>query len=121
MKEELLKTQNEIPSLPGLSDFTYERIFNIYKTDSQYAYNILRTIHIPSDLDKDLYFYVRVTGSASWPQLSFNHYNTIRLWWLICLTNGILNPVINPTPGTIVKLIKRDYLNLIIQQINTQI
>lgn len=121
MKEELFKKQNEISELSKISDYTYERIFNLYKSNTHFAYNILRTVHIPADLDDSIYFHVMISGKMTWTQVSFEHYGTIRLWWLLCLANGILNPVLNPDPGTVIKIIKRDYVNLIVQQINSQL
>ena len=53
----------------------------------------------------------------AWTALSFQEYGSIRLWWLICVTNGILNPVLLPEPGTIIKVIKPEYVRDIIEQI----
>ena len=117
MKEELNRVQNEIGDVYTLHDFSYERIFNVYKDGNHYGYNILKTVRIPEDLDPSTFAYVKIVGSMAWTALSFQEYGSIRLWWLICVTNGILNPVLLPEPGTIIKVIKPEYVRDIIEQI----
>ena len=48
-------------------------------------------------------------------------YGTIRLWWLLCLVNKIINPVKLPTPGLVIKAIKPNYIQTVIDQITSQI
>ena len=122
MKEDISKLQNEIGDLGSLSELSYEKIFSMYKDDSKYfAYNLLRTIRIPRDLNEDIYFYTRISGNSTWVQLSYDFYGNIRLWWLICITNGILNPVELPDPGTVIKVIKPTYVKSVINSINSQV
>tara|TARA_Y100000310_G_scaffold55864_1_gene51211 strand:- start:308 stop:706 length:399 start_codon:yes stop_codon:yes gene_type:complete len=129
MKLELGLSQNNIGSLPDLNDFSYENIFNMYidasasdiENPSHFAFNILKTIKMPPDIDPTAFTYVQITGKTAWTQLSFLEYGTIRLWWLICVTNGILNPVKLPEPGTIVKIIKPHHVKSIISAIKSQL
>lgn len=120
MKTELSKTQNEIPALGNLNDFAYENIFSVYKEDDHFGYNILKTVKLPDELDPDTFTYVRIVGKTSWTALSFAEYRTIRLWWLICITNGILNPVILPEPGTVIKIIGPTFVRGVIDQMKNQ-
>ena len=121
MKTELYKSRNNISGLDTISEHTYERIFKMYKDGDHYAYNILRTVNIPQNLHEDTFYYTRIDGMVTWPQLSFDHYGTIRLWWLICLTNKIMNPVYLPDPGTIIKVIRPSYIESILEQIELQL
>jgi hypothetical protein len=124
MKEELNKRQSQIdddPTVDNLHEYSYEKIFNVYKDDHHYAYNILRTVHIPKVLDSDIYTYVRIQGKTSWTQLSYHEYRTIRLWWLICATNKIMNPVILPVPGMVIKIIKPQYVRSVVEQIKVEL
>lgn len=120
MKEELNIIQNEIGDIPSLHDFAYENIFNVYKDGDHYGYNILKTVQIPEDLDPRAFTYTKIVGKMAWTAISFQEYGSIRLWWLVCVTNGILNPVLLPEPGTVIKIIKPEYVRDIIQQIKTQ-
>tara|TARA_Y100000310_G_scaffold325472_1_gene388991 strand:+ start:618 stop:992 length:375 start_codon:yes stop_codon:yes gene_type:complete len=119
-KEELNKTNNEITELARLSDYHYENIFNMFKTgDGFYGFNILKTINFPDDLDPKMYELVEVDRKMSWTNLSFLEYGTIKLWWLICLANGIQNPVQFPSQGMRIKVIKPEFIPHILQQLAT--
>lgn len=127
MKFELNITQNNVTGLPDLNDFSYENIFNVYIERDQsndtrhFAYNILKAVKMPPDIDPSAFTYVRITGKVAWTQLSFLEYRTIRLWWLICVTNGILNPVKLPEPGTVIKVIKPEHVKTIVSMIKNQL
>ena len=122
MKEELYKTHNEVSQLGDLPSSAYESIFNMYKDQGEfYAYNIIKTVQFPKDLDDELFYYAIVTGSYTWTRLSFEHYGTIQLWWLICLTNKIMNPVKSPEPGLTIKILKAKYVSEVIDQIQAQL
>ena len=118
MKIELFKTHNNISQLGNLDSSSYENVFNMYKDEGEFfAYNILKTVHFPEDMDTDFFYYYRTTGSDPWTKLSFDHYGTIKLWWLICLANKIMNPVILPDAGTVIRVLKPIYISEVIDQI----
>tara|TARA_R100001163_G_C4951914_1_gene119325 strand:+ start:153 stop:518 length:366 start_codon:yes stop_codon:yes gene_type:complete len=121
MKIELYKTNEDIPEVTTTSDTSYESIFNIYQDDGYFAYNILKSVQFPEEINSELVAYIRVNGDISWSQLSFKVYGDINLWWLICAVNKILNPVIKPAPGTVLKIIRPDQVSSIIQQIKNQL
>ena len=56
-----------------------------------------------------------------WTTVSYNAYKTIHLWWLICMLNKIRNPVKFPERGMIIKIIKPDYVNLVLREIQNSI
>jgi len=121
MKTELNKTINRTDELENVSDSAYERIFNVYKDDDYYAFNILKTVNVPKDLDGELFYYSYIQGKTTWTRLAFDHYGSIRLWWLICVTNKILNPVLLPEPGMVIKIIKAEHVSNILDQISNQL
>ena len=92
-----------------------------HKDGDFYSYNILRTVKIPENLDPSTFTYVKIAGKMSWTALSFAEYRTIRLWWLICVANGILNPVLLPEPGTVVKIITPASVRTVINTIKSQV
>ena len=120
MKLELGVTQNEISGLRNLHEFLYENIFNVYVEENHYAYNILKKIKIPKDIPENLVSYVQVRGDMTWSQISFLEYGTINLWWLLCLSNGIQNPVHNPEPGTILRIIHPKTVRMVLDEIERQ-
>ena len=117
--EELNQINNEIDELLELSDFNYENIFKMYKVDDFYAFNILKTVNLPQDLAPKHFDWVIIDRKMSWTNLSFLEYGTLKLWWLICLANGIINPVQFPTQGARIKVIKKEVVPQILRQITS--
>ena len=118
MKNELNKRHNDIEAFGKLGTDMYENIFNVYKADEDYyAYNISKSVHIPHNIDPKFIDYIRVAGKQTWTNLSFQIYGSITLWWLILVTNGIQNPVLLPEPGMVLKIIKPEFVDTILQQI----
>ena len=117
MITDLEKYQNKITDLPTLEDTRYENVFKLAKSDKFFFYNIIKKISIPEDLQSDIYFEYRVNSNMPWTTLSNEIYGTQDLWWLICLTNRILNPIDSRELGSVYKIIKPDYINVILQEI----
>ena len=114
--------QNDIAVLPNLGTYRYENIFKLYQdTNGAYFYNILTSIYTPSDLDKNLYYHITLQRKIPWTVISYNEYQTIDLWWLICIVNGIYNPLIYPEIGSNLKIIRSEFIPFIINTINTQV
>ena len=63
------------------------------------------------------FYYYRVEGNSTWTRICFDHYGTIQLWWLICLVNKIMNPVTSPEPGTVIRILKPQYVSEVVDQI----
>jgi hypothetical protein len=122
MKTELNKVRDNVNDLYGLEEYAYERIFKMYKDQDQFfAYNILKSISVPADIATEAFSYYRVAGKVSWTQLSFFHYDTISLWWLICIMSGIRNPVKLPEPGTVLKILKPSFVRGVLDTLSNEI
>jgi len=116
--------QNEITDLEDISDLRYENIFKVNQTETNkyYFYNINRTIRFqPADLDPKYYFKFRVNRIIPYTALSHNFYNTMDLWWLICIINNIDNPIEFLQPGKIIKVIKQPYVSTVVDMIKKQL
>lgn len=112
------KKQNSITELEQLKSTRYENIFKLYKNeDSIYYYNLLQSIYLPENIDDTLVYYQQVSTKMPWTAISFNAYKTIDLWWLICLTNKVYNPVKFPENGAVIKIIKPQYVSNILDEI----
>lgn len=104
----------------------YENIFNLYKFntdkgDTYYFYNILNKVTLPSNLDDSVFSYIRIEGDMPLTDISFKIYGTQYLWWLILLANNIRNPVKKIAPGSVIRIIKVDYLDLVFASIKDKI
>lgn len=112
--------QNDISTLPKLNAYNYENLFKVYRdsADTPYYYNILNTIALPDDIDPAVYYEYQIPGpSVSWTNLSYKIYGTIKLWWVICLANGIINPIEFPENGAKLKIIRPEYVREILSSI----
>ena len=111
--------QNNISDLSNLSLLRFENLFKVYNTGQNYYYNLIGTITIPDNIDQNTYTTFTVTSDyMPWTLISQKVYNTPDLWWLICSTNNIQNPIQFPKAGTDLKILTPDYVSGILQQIN---
>lgn len=113
--------QNEISNLPRLSPELMENIFHVYKEKDtgRYYYNLLQSIEFPKDLPPSFFTFYTFSYEDTWPLISYKHYETPNLWWLIILANNITNPTKFPEVGTTLLIPTIDTANLVIQRINS--
>jgi hypothetical protein len=116
------KYRNDIPVLTSLTEYKFENIFKVYQnSEGYYYYNILKKISIPADISVDLYENVRINRKLPLTAISYTQYNTIDLWWLICIINNMHNPLELIAPGTVLKVIKPSSVPDIIDAIKSQL
>lgn len=115
--EDLQINQNDAPDLPNLPPQRYENIFKLGKNNGYYFFNILKSVKFPEDLSTDIFYYKTVETKMPHTALSYKIYGTQNLWWFLLLSNNIINPVKYLTPGTRIKVIKKEYIKDIIDQI----
>jgi hypothetical protein len=115
--------QNFIEELPSLQPYRYENIFKLYQTEEGkfYFYNILKTIQSPKDLNNTIFDVAILPPSVPLTTLSYNLYGTTYLWWLICLINDIKTPFDPSLSGKSLKIIKREYIKPILDNIQQQL
>ena len=111
--------QNNINSLPDLEDEDFENIFKLCVDNNKgvYFYNILKTVNIPTNIEKSMISVHKVNANTPLTALSNTHYGTIKLWWLICAVNNIRHRVKFIKPGRAIKIIKPQYVRYVISLI----
>jgi nucleoid-associated protein YgaU len=113
--------RNDINELDRLNVFSYENYFNVYSdSNGQYFYNLLKNINIFPSSDSEAEISYTTTESDNWYNMSFKFYGNMNLWWVIFLYNQLENPVIMPEPGTTLKILKPDYVSLVLQELDKQ-
>ena len=114
--------QDNFPDLPTISGYRYENFFNIYTDDNGFKfYNLLCVVNLfPASNSNAEDDYV-VRYHDTWALISYQYYNTMDLWWLVCAYNQIQNPVKRPAPGTVLKLLKSDLVSTVITNLNKQL
>ena len=78
-------------------------------------------MNFPKNMDKSYYSKYRVKAHLPLTALSYKFYSTVKLWWLIVLCNNINNPVKFINPGTTLKIIKPDYIPVILDAIKSEL
>lgn len=114
---------NQIPNLKQISLYRFENFFNVYteeRANSLY-YNILRSINVFKADNAEIEDEHIVKYQDTWVSISYQYYNTIDLWWLVCTYNGINNPTKMPELGTTIKLLKPDFVGLVLEELNSQV
>lgn len=111
--------QNNINELAPLSTYRLENLFSIYKNNSdKYFYNLLNTVNIPDDLDPAFFTTYRVpSDNVPWTLISYVNYGTPELWWLICSTNKINNPINFAVGGQQLKILVPEIVSNILASI----
>lgn len=115
---------NEIPELESISSQRYENVFNMSQTEDNgyYFYNLIKSVRLTyDDLDEVYFFKFKVDRVIPYTALSFNIYGTTDLWWLICVINGIDDPVKFVEPGVTLKIIKKQHVSTVIAAIKNQL
>lgn len=99
--------QNNIVELPLLTTYRLENLFKVYKNNTdKYFYNLLNTTNIPDDVNPAFYTtYTVPSNNIPWTYISYVNYGTPELWWLICSTNKINNPINFIPAGTTLKIL----------------
>lgn len=116
------KYQNSFSDLPSLTQSRYENILKIGTTpEGKKYYNLLQNINFPDSLSDQYFFTYIVDRSIPLTSLSYMMYETMDLWWLICLVNKIDNPISFIPPGTTLKIIKQSKLPIILDEIQLQL
>lgn len=114
--------QSDIKSLPNLSHYRYENFLNIYSDkDGFLFYNLLSNVNlVPSDNSNAEDSYI-VKHTDTWVSISWNYYNTMDLWWLVCAYNQIQDPTKMLAPGTKIKILKASYVSVVIDSLKEQL
>ena len=95
---------------------TYENIFNQYLTKEEIPFYLLnKRIIFPDDKTLDIYGSMYITTDTPWTNLSFQIYDTIDYWWILCSINP--SSVFYAKEGELVYYIKPEYINFILANI----
>lgn len=114
--------QNDLTDVSyQLAPQNYENIFSVYTDeDNYYYYNLLRVINFPQDLDTSYYSTYTTITNDTWPTISWKFYKTVKLWWVICSVNQIINPIDQPVAGTSLKILNLNVVRNLLNTIKTE-
>ena len=114
--------QNDTPQLANIAPTRYENIFDVYQTDDAekyFYYNLSKRVNLEiGNIDPEFLDYYICNGEQPLTTISYRVYGTIDLWWLVVTLNQ-LNPVQNVPAGTALAFIKPEYINNVLQIVNS--
>ena len=111
--------QNNVNTLPNLTQDRYENIFNVYNDDNgYYYYNLLQSVVLPQNLPESFFISYTTVPGDTLPFISYKLFNTINLWWIICIANNITNPIDPIDSGLLLKIPNTNIVREILKQIN---
>lgn len=84
------------------------RFFNIFRA---YTYNekVL--------FDASYYDTYEVQGNDWWDNISYKFYKDVHLWWMVAEMNGVINPFEELEEGQNLKILKPEYLYVMMRDI----
>lgn len=103
-----------------LQNVSYLRLFNLVydKQNNVKFLNIFKTFIIDQENANKYMFEIYNVDNDDWfDNISSRYYGTPYLWWLIALMNNITNPFEELNPGMQLKMLKKDYIYVVIKEI----
>ena len=102
-----------------ITDENFENVLNVHLDDNGfYFFNLLETVNFPEELDPTTYSLYRVLPDDFYTTISYKCYNTIKLWWIICAANQILDPTSAPEVGRILQIPNTTTVSQILASVN---
>lgn len=111
--------QNQISELPKLEVDVLENVFNVYKDNDMFFYNLIQGISFPRSLPPSLFNVYNIAYEDTWPLISYKAYKSTKAWWIILLANDIHNPLLPLIPGSSILIPKLEVAREILSQIRT--
>lgn len=102
-----------------MASFDFQDLFNLYYTAEGIPFTLkTRSIVFPEDASNPIYGIKYVAENIPWTILSYNLYNTIDYWWVLCLLNS--SQIFYAEEGAEIRYILPEYIEDIIATINQQ-
>jgi len=103
-----------------LSNVSFLKLFNILQDDDGNNFlNIFRSFSINEDVMLDIMNFITYeTEEDEFSEnIAYTIYQNVNLWWIIFLSNNIINPFEELGPGQNIKVLRESFIPLIIREI----
>jgi len=94
--------------------------FDILKDENgEYLFNIWKNYKITDDIkeNEDNISMYDVPHESFWENIAYNLYENENLWWLIAMTNDVVNPFEELDTGDQIKILKEELIYQTIKQL----
>lgn len=112
------KTFEEITSHP-LSNSSMLNLFNVLEDSDKVKFlNIFKPYIINTDLLSNAMYYMtyEVNDNDWYDQIAYKYYKDQQFWWLIALTNNVLNPFEELDTSMNLKVLKSAILPIVVRE-----
>lgn len=119
----IIKAEESFRNLTGLRKPASSQLntFNIFLDleNNEYFMNIFKSYLVEREiLENYNYYLLHEVDDTDWLDLiSEMYYDTPSLWWIICISNNIINPFEGVVPGDLLKIIRRNFIPKILKDI----
>ena len=94
----------------------YENIFNKYLSKEGIPFYLLnKRIVFPEDKNTEIYDSIYIAADTPWTTLSYQLYDTIDYWWILCSINPA--SIFYAHEGETIYFVKPEYINFILANI----
>lgn len=101
-----------------ITDENFENVLGVFTDDDgYYFFNLLSTVTFPEDMDPETYGVYRVLPDDFYTTISYKFYGTIKLWWIICAANQVLDPTSPPPIGVYLRIPKTSVVTQVLTTI----
>jgi len=112
---------------PNIADYItkydFENFFNVAtNTITGLSFqNINKSIYIKTDNLPPKYYSLYTTkGGEHWPIIAYNLLGNVKLWWLLCKFNNVMDPTKSLEPGIIIKIPSNEIVGMILSTIEAK-
>jgi hypothetical protein len=106
-----------------IEDYDMANMFYVYPNNdldqNVLIYNINRTIQFEglNKTEGGTFESYQVIDGDTWNMISFKHYDTTMLWWLVCKLNGVINPTIEPEVGDVLRIMNKQSVGEVLNKL----
>jgi polysaccharide pyruvyl transferase WcaK-like protein len=95
-----------------LSDSSMIKMFNILQDeDDEYFMNMFKTFIVdPTVLNEGTNLQDATVVDPWWENVAFTSYKDVDLWWLLCVTNDVINPYEELSEGDKISILKQQFI-----------
>lgn len=105
-----------------LSNSSILNLFNIMQdSDDNKFVNFFRSYVFNDDVTTNIVFFdtYQVDNDDWWDTISYKYYGTPYLWWVVALTNNIMNPFEELNTGDDIKILKEQYIYQLLKEMKS--
>lgn len=116
-------TDKDYKELRGrrLNNFSQLQKFNILEENNEYFFNVFRSFEIRDQVKNNIDYVTLYYPESNdwWENIAYENYNNQFLWWIVAMTNDVVNPFEELEEGVQIKIIDGRWLYSIVKEVKS--